>query len=187
MVTLLAIVVSIVIALGLAGELLTQPTQRDQLGVRKNDWLTLGLGILPALGTIMIVFEAWVRPPVQINPVLFAPGLILSLACIGIRTWGKYTLGYYYTFSIDLRQNHKVIEQGPYRFVRHPLYLGAFLGIVGFPMLAHSWLGFFALSLPTGFVFLLRLILEDRFLLENLGGGYRQYAQRTPRIIPFVW
>ncbi|MEK7287607.1 MAG: isoprenylcysteine carboxylmethyltransferase family protein [Elusimicrobiota bacterium] len=187
MFNLLAPVVLSVTSVGLFGELFSQPRQRDQLGVHKGDWLTVSLGLLPGLGVLAVNVEAWVRGPVDVNPLAFGLGLVLCLACIVIRTWGKYTLGYYYTFSIDLRDDHRVIEDGPYRFVRHPLYLGAFLGVAGLPLLAHSWIAVLALTLPTGFAFGLRLILEDKFLLQNLGDSYREYAGRTSRLIPFVW
>ena len=174
-------------AIGIATEWLTQPKQRDQLDIPKGDWLTVLLGVLPSFGVLAINLQCWIRRPIEPHWGLTAVGLLLCAGCILFRGWGKHTLGYYYTFAIDIRNNHTVINHGPYRLVRHPLYLGALLGIIGFPLLAQSWFSVFVLSIPVGFVYGLRLFLEEKFLFESLGQPYRAYADRTARLIPFVW
>ncbi|MBI2070745.1 MAG: isoprenylcysteine carboxylmethyltransferase family protein [Elusimicrobia bacterium] len=184
---IVALIVFGVTLMGIAVEGLSHPKRREQLDIPKGDWLTVSLGSLPALGVLAINLECWLRQPVEPNWFVIASGSLLCAGSILFRNWGKWTLGYYYTFSIDLRENHTVIERGPYRFIRHPLYLGSFLGVIGLPLLAHSWLGIFFLTIPTGMAYALRLYKEDKFLLETLGEPYREYASRTARLIPLVW
>jgi protein-S-isoprenylcysteine O-methyltransferase Ste14 len=87
---------------------------------------------------------------------------------------------------IQEERGHFVVEKGPYRFIRHPMYLGTVLYGFSFPLFLESlW------ALVPGLIvivlFLFRTALEDRYLHENLP-GYKEYAQRVrARLIPGVW
>jgi protein-S-isoprenylcysteine O-methyltransferase Ste14 len=90
------------------------------------------------------------------------------------------------TVRIQTERGHKVIDTGPYALVRHPLYLGALWMCIGIPLaLGSLW----ALG-PAGVgivVLVVRTVLEDRTLQEELE-GYREYASRVRyRLIPGVW
>lgn len=83
-------------------------------------------------------------------------------------------------------REHQVVEKGPYRFIRHPMYLGTVLYGISFPLFLESlW------ALIPGVIvillFIIRTELEDRFLKKNLH-GYQEYAQRVRfRLIPGIW
>ncbi len=83
-------------------------------------------------------------------------------------------------------REHHVIDSGPYRYVRHPMYTGVAACFVGIPLALGSW---WAL-IPGGLLailFVLRTALEDRMLHEELP-GYAEYAQQTRyRLIPGIW
>jgi len=83
-------------------------------------------------------------------------------------------------------RGHRVVEDGPYRFVRHPMYFGNLNLFLGLPLLLGSWWAFIpAVALALTFVF--RAAMEDRFLHKNLA-GYAGFATRTRyRLIPGVW
>ncbi len=171
----------------LAAELLSIPKARRQLDIPKGDWLTVSLGVLPVLGVAVAIVWQHFIPGAGFHPALLAPAIILCAAGIGLRTWSKIVLGRYYTFSIGLTEGHRILEAGPYRFVRHPLYLGTFLAVTGFPLLTQSWLTVWVLTLPTALAYGLRLLREEDYLLTQLGAEYRGYAQRTARLIPRIW
>jgi protein-S-isoprenylcysteine O-methyltransferase Ste14 len=83
------------------------------------------------------------------------------------------------------RQQH-VVETGPYRYVRHPLYAGGALLILGIPLWLQSTAGTLAALVPIA-VLVIRIMLEERFLRRELA-GYAGYAQRTRyRLIPLIW
>lgn len=87
---------------------------------------------------------------------------------------------------IQAERGHTVITGGPYRFVRHPGYVGSILAYVSTPVVLGSWwaLGLGAL---TALLMIVRTALEDRALQAELP-GYREYAQRTRyRLLPGVW
>ena len=90
------------------------------------------------------------------------------------------------TVRIQDDRGHQVCTDGPYRFVRHPMYLGAVALYLGMPLLLDSWWT----AVPTGIALLavvMRTALEDRTLRAELP-GYRDYAQETRyRLIPGVW
>jgi protein-S-isoprenylcysteine O-methyltransferase Ste14 len=87
---------------------------------------------------------------------------------------------------IQEERGHYVVEKGPYRYVRHPFYLGTVFYGISFPLFLESlW------ALIPGFIiiilFIIRTELEDRFLQENLP-GYREYSERVrARLIPRIW
>jgi protein-S-isoprenylcysteine O-methyltransferase Ste14 len=83
-------------------------------------------------------------------------------------------------------REHHVITNGPYRYVRHPMYTGVIIGFIGLPLALGSW---WAL-IPGGLLiltFIYRTWQEDRFLTVSLP-GYAEYAQQTRcRLLPGIW
>ena len=171
----------------LAAELFSMPRSRKQLDIPKGDWLSVSLGILPVLGMAATVVWQYLNPATTFRPVLIAPAVILCAAGIGLRTWSKLVLGRFYTFSIGLADDHRLLDEGPYRYVRHPLYLGTFLAVAGMPLLTQSWATVWFLSVPAALAYSLRLVREEAYLAVTLGSDYRAYARRTACLIPFVW
>ena len=88
--------------------------------------------------------------------------------------------------TIQVEAQHKVIEHGPYQWVRHPMYLGMMLTALGTPLALGSYVALpvFALFVP---LLLYRLVHEERKLRRELA-GYAEYSERTRfRILPRVW
>lgn len=87
---------------------------------------------------------------------------------------------------IEVSKKQKVITTGPYSLVRHPMYSGAFVMLIGVPLALGSYWGLAAV-VPLIFVIILRLFDEEKFLAKNLS-GYTEYQKKvTYRLIPFVW
>ncbi|MBY0271673.1 MAG: isoprenylcysteine carboxylmethyltransferase family protein [Burkholderiales bacterium] len=180
----LALTVSIVWA---ATELASMPKSRKQLDVPRGDWLTAALGATPVIGTGAVVAWQYLFASGTVHPAIVISGLALCLTGIGLRTWSKLVLGRFYTFAIGLTEGHRILAEGPYRFIRHPLYLGTFLIMIGFPLLTQSWAAFWLLTAPTVPLYGLRLVREEAYLMRKMGAEYRAYARGTARLIPFVW
>jgi protein-S-isoprenylcysteine O-methyltransferase Ste14 len=88
--------------------------------------------------------------------------------------------------TIQIAEGQTVISTGPYAFVRHPMYAGALVMLIGTPLALGSWWGLFAvlLILP---VLIWRLLDEERFLRQNLP-GYAEYQTKVKyRLLPFIW
>ena len=115
------------------------------------------------------------------------PAFIVVLVVYALPYWAvlsnPFTSG---AVRIQQERGHYVVEKGPYRFIRHPMYLGTVLYGVSFPLFLESlW------ALVPGMIvivlFIIRTELEDRYLRDNLP-GYREYSQRVKaRLIPGIW
>jgi protein-S-isoprenylcysteine O-methyltransferase Ste14 len=88
--------------------------------------------------------------------------------------------------KIQAERGHRVINDGPYAIVRHPMYGGALLLILGIPLLLGSWWGL-AFAPALILLFAIRAAMEERTLMAELP-GYTDYAARVRhRLIPMVW
>ena len=91
-----------------------------------------------------------------------------------------------YWATIEIAPDQKVISTGPYARVRHPMYAGGLLYLLGMPLALGSYWGLLALAATTPFL-LWRLFDEERFLAKNLS-GYSEYMQRIQwRLVPGVF
>jgi protein-S-isoprenylcysteine O-methyltransferase Ste14 len=86
---------------------------------------------------------------------------------------------------VALKEGHRLIQSGPYRFVRHPLYSGLILAAVGMGLCVTTW------SSLLGIIFLLacferRAAREDALLASELGAEFEAYRERTGRLLPRV-
>lgn len=114
-------------------------------------------------------------------------GLLLVIAGSWMLSWARRSIRGQFTGHLQVLAQHQLVEDGAYRLVRHPGYLGYLLlalGItVGYSSLVSlaAWL---ALLLP-GLIY--RIFIEETMLTEAFGDAYRRYARRTKRLIPGVW
>lgn len=87
---------------------------------------------------------------------------------------------------ITVETGQKVISTGPYARVRHPMYAGALVMLLGVPLALGSWWGLITF-IPITIVIVWRLLEEEKFLLENLP-GYSEYRNRVRyRLVPYIW
>jgi protein-S-isoprenylcysteine O-methyltransferase Ste14 len=137
----------------------------------------IGLLTVPALDHHFV----WSRVP---SCVALAGDLLVAVGFIAIFFVLKEN-----TFSsatIELAADQKVISTGPYSVVRHPMYVGAMVLLLGIPIALGSWWGLLVFASMTS-VLIWRLVDEEKFLARNLV-GYTQYQQRVRyRLIPLVW
>lgn len=107
-------------------------------------------------------------------------GAGLVLLAVLIRIWSQVTLKSQWAADLSLDKEHSLITTGPYRFVRHPMYMCYFPAAIGF-LLATSNLLIGTLSLLYLGVSILRIPDEEKLLLAAFGDRYRQYQTKTPR------
>lgn len=92
----------------------------------------------------------------------------------------------YAAASITVEEDQKVVSTGLYGLVRHPMYLGALIMLVGFPLALGSYWGL-VLLIPIAIVFLVRILDEEKALNQELA-GYREYMQKVHyRLVPYAW
>jgi protein-S-isoprenylcysteine O-methyltransferase Ste14 len=87
---------------------------------------------------------------------------------------------------IEVAAEQRVISTGPYALVRHPMYSGALVMLLGIPLALGSWWGLFTI-IPMTLILILRLVDEEKFLFRNLP-GYAEYRNKVRyRLARFVW
>lgn len=119
-----------------------------------------------------------------------AAALIALSGCVvglAIRTWAVLTLGPLFTMHISIEKDHQVIRNGPYAFVRHPSYLGAFVLYLSAAAFLHAWYATLAALIVLPLAFLRRIGVEEERLRAEFGLDYEIYAMKSKKIIPFVW
>src|SRR5262249_36899536 len=115
-------------------------------------------------------------------------GVALATAAIPLLVWVQRALGSNFYTTLHLRQEHTLVCDGPYRWVRHPMYTVFYLMFLSiFLITANGFLGLYFLATFTLLMFV-RVPNEERVLVEKFGDGYRRYMQRTGRFLPrLVW
>ena len=110
-------------------------------------------------------------------------GLLLIVAGVLFACWARYILGSNWSSEVQLKQDHELIERGPYRYVRHPIYTGILLALLGTVVLLGEWralVGFVIMFVS----FWRKLRLEEAWLSEHFGPTYGEYMQRVKALIP---
>lgn len=110
-------------------------------------------------------------------------GLLLSVAALPLIVWMFRSLGNNITDTVVTRQKATLVVQGPYRWIRHPLYTFGGLLFIGLILMASN--GLIALLGATTFgILILRTPKEEERLIERFGDDYRAYMRRTGRFVP---
>ncbi len=119
-------------------------------------------------------------------PVLGIIGLALFFIGLTIMLIGQITLWRNYSSTVIIREDHRLITHGIYRFTRNPIYLGGIMAVIGLPVYAASLYGLFT-SLVLIPIILNRIRLEERLLTDEFGDAFRAYKKNTRRLIPFIY
>jgi protein-S-isoprenylcysteine O-methyltransferase Ste14 len=137
--------------------------------------------ILPFITASIDHRLGWSRVPtwiVLLGDILVALGLYIVFLVFKENTFTSA--------AIEVADQQRVISTGPYAVIRHPMYAGAFIMLLGVPLALGSWWAFiFIVLLFAAIVW--RLLDEEKFLSKNLP-GYADYRQKVRyRLIPFIW
>ncbi|MGZ7095408.1 MAG: methyltransferase family protein [Methanobacterium sp.] len=126
------------------------------------------------------------------NSIAMLPGwtyyIGISLMILGIllRQWSIWVLGRFFSGVVGVQENQKVIDRGPYAYVRHPSYTGALMILVGIGLAVQSWGAAIMLIVLFAIAYGYRIYVEEKAMISQFGDEYIQYAKRTKRIIPFI-
>ena len=114
-------------------------------------------------------------------------GLILLLCGIGFRHYAIRVLGRFFSARVMIQADHQLVQNGPYRLLRHPAYTGAWIAFVGVGFTTRNAVEVLIFAvLPLGGL-LRRIHVEEHVLRQTFGETYEEYARRTWLLIPFVY
>lgn len=114
-------------------------------------------------------------------------GGIITCLGLGLFGWTHQALGRNWTAVLALSEEHVLVHHGPYRYIRHPMYAAFLIIGLGFVLLSANWLTGIIYLGPLCVMYVARVSLEERMMLERFGDSYRQYMNRTGRLWPRFW
>ncbi len=162
-------------------------TRRNRHGASPRDrgsrtllWCVIGAGI--AAGTaLQSVTAARIRlPEVWVLDV----SLLLLVAGFAVRWTAIFTLGRFFSTSVAIHQDHRLVRTGLYCLVRHPSYSGLLLLFLGMGLSFGNWLSLAVIVAPFLAALLYRIQVEESSLMEALGDDYVDYCKTTKRLLP---
>jgi protein-S-isoprenylcysteine O-methyltransferase Ste14 len=113
-------------------------------------------------------------------------GIVVTAAGLLFAVWARVHLGRNWSGIVTLKQDHELIQSGPYRFVRHPIYTGYLTAVLGAAIVAETG------DALVGFAIILVALLfkmgrEETFMTREFGDEYQEYKQRVARLVPYVY
>ncbi|MGD8402166.1 MAG: isoprenylcysteine carboxylmethyltransferase family protein [Anaerolineales bacterium] len=115
----------------------------------------------------------------MVGSLFYFPGIVLYL-------WGYWTLGRMFGissgFGANLYQDHKLVQNGPYRYVRHPMYLAVILAALGALLIFRTWAMVLFVPLSLGVIF--RARQEEHLLADEFGEKWESYCQEVNGWVP---
>jgi protein-S-isoprenylcysteine O-methyltransferase Ste14 len=113
-------------------------------------------------------------------------GLGMSFIGFGFMNWAIIALKDQFSMDVTIQENHQLITNGPYRYLRHPRYMGIILFLSGVSMVFHSWIAF-VLALASVPVLIWRIQDEEELMHQEFADEWQTYTKRSWRLIPYVY
>ena len=143
----------------------------------------LGLCMVPAVYALTGFPKSLDRPFI---PAIAWLGLLTLCAALWLFFRSHADLGRNWSISLEIREQHALVQTGVYRLIRHPMYSSFFLLSFAQMLLLPNWFaGAFGL-LGVAVLYVLRVRQEERMMLENFGNDYLGYMDHTKRLIPWI-
>ncbi len=154
----------------------------------ENWWERAQHGIFVTLGFYLLFAKGahWGWLDYRLLPntgAVWLAGLALTAVGIGIAIWARLSLGSNWSGMVTLKAGHELVRTGLYRWIRHPIYTGILLGMVGTAMIRSHVRGWIGVAVVLG-AFYFKARREERFLREEFGAGFEEHARRTGMFLP---
>jgi len=156
---------------------------------RQNLWSALAHRI--PLGITYILLATWRLPPLMNLSVTsqadwaLAIGSFICVLGLLVTLWARWTLAGNWSSDVTFKQGHELIQRGPYRYVRHPIYTGILTMCFGTAIEIGRLRGWLALPLMM-VAFWIKLKQEEALMLRHFPDEYPDYQKRVKALIPFV-
>jgi protein-S-isoprenylcysteine O-methyltransferase Ste14 len=143
-----------------------------------------GLAILPAFYLVTGIPQAADYAP---RAWAIAVGIALFVFGLWVFRRSHKDLGRNWSVTLQIRDQHKLVSRGLYRFVRHPMYASFLLIALAQAFLLPNWVAGMSGLVGFSVLFFMRVDVEERMMLDIFGDEYRAYCGKTKRIIPYVY
>ncbi|MFL6820549.1 MAG: protein-S-isoprenylcysteine O-methyltransferase [Bradyrhizobium sp.] len=163
------------------------PVARTERGPREYLLLaisTAGFGLLPLL---YLCFDFPRSANYTFYPAQAWLGILVGLGSLVMFRLTHGALGHFWSVSLDVREQHALVTDGIYQYVRHPMYTAFWLWAIAQALLLPNWVAGFAGIVGFGVLFIGRVPREEELLLKSFGDEYRKYMARTYRLVPGIY
>ena len=171
-------------------ELALSIVKRSKGGAQRADrnslrmlWMTILSSVAVAVmapGALPAAHSQWLENLYPVGLVLFSLGLAW-------RWWAIVHLGRFFTVDVAIAADHRVVDTGPYRWMRHPSYTGLIIAFLGYGMCLCNWVSLLVLLVPITWAMRGRIVVEEAALDASLGESYAEYSRRTKRLLPGIY
>ena len=145
-------------------------------------WATIVIAI-----TASVFVAIFIHVPILNNNLLKYTGVVMIVTGVILRLVAIRTLGKFFTVNLAIDNEHRLIDTGLYKYIRHPSYSGSLLSFLGLALYFNNWICLVVILIPLVSVFIFRINIEERLLQQQPGLHYDVYCKRTKRLIPFVY
>lgn len=118
------------------------------------------------------------------DPALQAVGLALFALGLGIAVWARVYLGRNWGMPMSEKEQPELVTSGPYRYVRHPIYSGIILALIGTAL--GIGVVFLVIAALTGAYFIYSATVEDETMARRFPAAYPDYKRSTRMLVPFL-
>jgi protein-S-isoprenylcysteine O-methyltransferase Ste14 len=176
--------VVLMVVWGVGARRASPAVRRQSIASRLAHLLPLGVCcfLLFGIGSFSLVARRFVPDTARVGWI----GVAIATTGIAFAIGARLFLGRNWSGMVTVKKDHRLIRQGPYAVVRHPIYSGILLGLVGTAIVIGEVRGLIALAFAV-LGFRLQSLQEERFMEDEFDGEYREYQKRVKGIIPFVW
>jgi protein-S-isoprenylcysteine O-methyltransferase Ste14 len=113
-------------------------------------------------------------------------GVLAVLMGVVFSIWARLMLGDNWSNRVTVKENHTLVRSGPYRIVRHPIYSGILLAMLGSALQRGEMRSFVGVII-CGFSFWLKTRAEEQFMVQRFGEEYLQYRHKVKALVPFIF
>jgi len=120
------------------------------------------------------------------SPPIALASLAIVICGLGFGIWARLTIGANWSGAVTVKKGHTLVQSGPYLVVRHPIYTGLLLALLGSAFEHLRVRGALAV-LVCGFAFWLKILTEERMMVQHFGQEYVRYRHQVRALVPFVF
>ena len=130
--------------------------------------------------------EPFSLPLFHVTLVTQYAGLLITVLGLALALWARWRIGRNWSPLIEMKEGHELMQTGPYRIVRHPIYSGFMLATLGAAIVFGVLAGFLSVGLIVA-AWGYKAHMEESAMLEQFGQEYQNYKSKVKGLIPFVW
>jgi protein-S-isoprenylcysteine O-methyltransferase Ste14 len=134
---------------------------------------------------LLCVAEYLLRDSPPPHPWASAAGVLLGVFTFVLRGLSRKALNMMWSVHVEIRERHTLVQTGPYRRIRHPIYLGTVLEVTAAALLLNAWVSGFLGIVATAFALRRRIRIEEKAMEEKFGDEWRRYCLRAGPLWPW--